>query len=82
MGRRAAPPFGVAPPAPGDPFEMDVLGQGRVRAVVEGVDELVQEGVRGLAWRIRLRLPDGSAAEAIARGNARPAFLDPRHTSA
>ena len=52
---------------------------GRVDAVVEAVDELVQEGVRGLAWRVRLRLPDGSPANGIARGNARLMFLDPRH---
>lgn len=78
--RRAAAPFGVALPSPGDEVEMNALGLGRVRAVVEGVDEVVQEGVRGLAWRIRLRLPDGSVAEAIKRGNARPVFLDPRHT--
>lgn len=52
---------------------------GRVTAVVERVDELVQEGVRGLAWRVRLRLPDGTVAHGIKRGRARLAFLDPRH---
>ncbi len=58
---------------------LEVLGLGRVDAVVEGVDELVQEGVRGLAWRVRLRLPDGTPAHGIKRGNARLMFLDPRH---
>ncbi|HET6691093.1 MAG TPA: hypothetical protein VFG74_09525 [Miltoncostaeaceae bacterium] len=58
---------------------LEVLGAGRVDAVVERVDELVQEGVRGLAWRVELRLPDGSTAHGIVRGNARMAFLDPRH---
>jgi hypothetical protein len=58
---------------------LDVLGLGVVTAVVESVDELVQEGVRGLAWRVVLRLPDGARAHGIQRGNARLAFLDPRH---
>ncbi|HMN98505.1 MAG TPA: hypothetical protein PKD59_03750 [Miltoncostaeaceae bacterium] len=58
---------------------LEVLGAGRVDAVVERVDELVQEGVRGLAWRVQLRLPDGTLAHGIKRGNARMAFLDPRH---
>jgi hypothetical protein len=58
---------------------MVVLGLGSVTAVVERVDELVQEGVRGLAWRVTLRLPDGTTAEGIKRGRARLAFLDPRH---
>jgi hypothetical protein len=69
----------VSPPAPGDVIPLEVLGAGRVDAVVEAVDELVQEGVRGLAWRVRLRLPDGSAAHGIQRGRARLMFLDPRH---
>ena len=56
-----------------------MLGLGVVTAVVETVDELVQEGVRGLAWRVQLRLPDGTMANGITRGNARMAFLDPRH---
>jgi hypothetical protein len=50
-----------------------------VTATVATVDELVQEGVRGLAWRIVLVLPDGSRAHGIERGAARLAFLDPRH---
>lgn len=56
-----------------------MLGLGRVDGVVERVDELVQEGVRGLAWRVELRLPDGTVAHGIKRGRARLAFLDPRH---
>ena len=67
------------PPAVGEVIALEVLGTGRVEAVVEAVDELVQEGVRGLGWRVRLRLPDGSPAHGIARGDARLAFLDPRH---
>lgn len=46
---------------------------------MESVDELVQEGVPGLAWRVVLVLPDGTRAHGIKRGNARLAFLDPRH---
>ena len=63
----------------GERIPLEVLGAGRVDAVVERVDELVQEGVRGLAWRVQLRLPDGTLAHGITRGNARMAFLDPRH---
>ena len=63
----------------GERVALEVLGLGRVDAVVERVEELVQEGVRGLAWRVALRLPDGSAAHGIKRGRARLAFLDPRH---
>lgn len=66
-------------PAVGEGIALEVLGLGRVTAVVERVDELVQEGVRGLAWRVTLRLPDGTTAHGIQRGRARLAFLDPRH---
>ena len=65
--------------AAGDRLPLVVLGMGRVDAVVERVDELVQEGVRGLAWRVELRLPNGGVAYGIKRGHARLAFLDPRH---
>lgn len=65
----------------GDRVPLAVLGMGRVEAVVERVEELVQEGVRGLAWRIDLRLPDGTIAHGIKRGHARLIFLDPRHRS-
>lgn len=79
-----------APHQPGQPAGIDVgdrvplvvLGMGRVDGVVERVDELVQEGVRGLGWRVELRLPDGVAAHGIKRGHARLIFLDPRHQSA
>jgi hypothetical protein len=63
----------------GERVALQVLGMGRVDGVVERVDELVQEGVRGLGWRIGFRLPDGTTAEGIQRGRARIAFLDPRH---
>ena len=69
----------LSAPSPGEQVELDVLGLGAVTAVVETVDELVQEGVRGLGWRVVLLLPDGSRAHGIKRGNARLAFLDPRH---
>jgi hypothetical protein len=62
----------------GERVALEVLGAGRVEAVVERVDELVQEGVRGLAWRVQLRLPDGTTAHGIKRGRARMAFLDTR----
>jgi hypothetical protein len=63
----------------GDEITLEVLGLGRVVGVVEQVDELIQEGVRGLAWRVTLRLPDGTTAQGITRGRARMAFIDPRH---
>ncbi len=70
------------PPQAGELIPLEVLGLGRVDATVESVDELVQEGVRGLAWRIVFALPDGTRAHGIQRGNARIAFLDPRHRAA
>ena len=70
------------PPQAGELIPLEVLGLGRVDAIVESVDELVQEGVRGLAWRIVFALPDGTRAHGIQRGNARIAFLDPRHRAA
>lgn len=66
----------------GDRIPLVVLGAGRVDAVVERIDELVQEGVRGLGWRVELRLPNGVVAHGIKRGHARLAFLDPRHRAA
>ena len=66
----------------GDRVSLVVLGTGRVDAVVERVEELVQEGVRGLGWRVELRLPNGAVAHGIKRGHARLTFLDPRHRSA
>jgi hypothetical protein len=69
----------VKPPPVGASVPLEVLGLGRVDGVVERVDELVQEGVRGLAWRVTVRLPDGTTAQGIQRGRARMAFLDPRH---
>ena len=78
-----------APHQPGQPPGIDVgdrvplvvLGTGRVNAVVARVDELVQEGVRGLGWRVELRLPNGAVAHGIKRGHARLIFLDPRVTA-
>ena len=67
------------PLAVGDEVGLAVLGQGDVTGVVERVDELVQESIRGLAWRVQLRLPDGAIAHGIQRGHARLCFLDPRH---
>lgn len=66
----------------GDRISLIVLGMGQVDAVVERIEELVQEGVRGLGWRIALRLPNGDLAHGIKRGHARLAFLDPRHRAA
>jgi hypothetical protein len=65
--------------APGERIPLVVLGAGPVEGVVERIEELVQEGVRGLAWRIDLRLPDGTLAHGIKRGHSRLIFLDPRH---
>lgn len=66
-------------PAPGDRVALQVLGSGRVEAVVTARDELDWHGLRGLAWKIRLMLPDGSPAEAMQIGDERLTFLDPRH---
>ena len=88
-GRKPVEVLG-APHQPGQPpgirvrdrVPLVVLGTGRVIAVVERVGELVQEGVRGLGWRVELRLLNGAIAHGIKRGHARLIFLDPRHRSA
>ena len=56
------------PPGVGERIPLEVLGLGRVPGIVERVDDLVQEGVRGLAWRVTLRLPDGTTAEGSSAG--------------
>lgn len=73
------PSLPQALPAVGDSVAMDVLGLGRVDARVERIDMVSQEGVRDLAWRVGLRLPDGSPAQGLVRGNSLMCFLDPRH---
>jgi hypothetical protein len=69
--------------AAGDPIRVEVLG----RRVVEGTVESVAEvrpmgGLPGMASRLVVRLPDGARPEAVVFGDARPAFLDPRHRAA
>ena len=68
----------VATPAPGEAVHLDVLGRGRVRAVVTHRAPLDWHGIPGLAWRVRLDLPGGGTAEAIQVGRERLTFLDPR----
>ncbi len=72
--------MGVATtPSEGDTVALEVLGSGRTEATVVLREELDWHGLRGMAWRIRLRLPDGSSAEAIQVGRDRLTFIDPRH---
>ena len=62
---------------------MEVLGDGVVEGRVEEVSEVrPMGGLPGMAWRVAVRLPDGSRAEAMVFGDARPAFLDPRYRAA
>jgi hypothetical protein len=61
---------------------MHVLGRGRVTARVERREPLDWHGLRGLAWRVTVRLPGGAAAEALQVGGSRPTFLDPRYWAA
>jgi hypothetical protein len=68
----------VATPAPGEVLDLDVLGRGRVSAVVTRRAPLDWHGLRGMAWRVSLSLPDGETAEAIQVGRERLTFLDPR----
>ena len=58
-------------------LRLALVGDGPLRAQCDAV--LVHAGVRDLAWRVGLRLPDGSSAEGIVRGRSRMCFLDPRH---
>jgi hypothetical protein len=69
--------------APGEELLLDVLGAGRVRAVIEAVEEVrPMGGLPGLARRLTVRLPDGSRTQAMVFGDAAPAFLDPRYRQA
>jgi hypothetical protein len=73
----------MALPAVGDPIAVDVLGEGIREGRVEEVAEVrPMGGLPGMAWRIAVSLPDGSRAEAMVFGDARPAFLDPRYRAA
>lgn len=64
-------------PAPGETLDLEVLGRGRVAAVVTARDPLDWHGIPGLAWRVTLRLPGGDRAEAIQIGRERLTFPDP-----
>jgi hypothetical protein len=68
----------VATPGPGEVLDLEVLGRGRVRAVVTRRAPLDWHGLRGMAWRVSLTLPDGEIAEAIQVGREPLTFLDPR----
>jgi hypothetical protein len=61
-----------------DTIEVEVLGAGRVTAAVAAVRPLDWHGIPGLAWRLVVRLPDGSAVTAIAHRGGAPRFADPR----
>jgi hypothetical protein len=68
--------------APGEAIAIEVLGRGLVTARVERRDPLEWHGLRGLAWRVTVRLPGGAVAEGIQVGGSRPTFLDPRYRAA
>jgi len=66
-------------PAEGDTVALEVLGSGRTEATVVRREELDWHGLRGMAWKIHLLLPDGSPADAIQVGADRLTFIDPRY---
>jgi hypothetical protein len=68
-----------ASPQIGDTVPLEVLGRGRVDALVVGREEMDWHGIPGLAWRLRLELPGGGSADAMQIGTERLTFLDPRH---
>ena len=73
----------MALPVVGDAFAVDVLGEGVVEGRVEQVAEVrPMGGLPGMVWRVAVRLPDGTLAEAMVSGAAPPAFLDPRYRAA
>jgi hypothetical protein len=50
-------------PRPGDPLPLEVLGAGRVVAVVERVEEVrPMGGLPGMVRRLTARLPDGGTS--------------------
>jgi aryl-alcohol dehydrogenase-like predicted oxidoreductase len=71
-------PAGARRPAEGEDYALWVLGRGRVVATVERRAPLDWHGIHGLAWRVRLRLPDGEAVDGMQVGDGAVTFLDPR----
>jgi hypothetical protein len=55
------------------------VGEGPLPAVLVTREPMSYHGIPGLAWRLRLRLPDGRSVEAIQMGSDRPAIPDPRY---
>ncbi len=68
----------AATPVPGGALDLEVLGRGRVTAVVTRRAPLDWHGIPGLAWRVTVRLPGGDEAQALQIGRERLTFLDPR----
>ncbi len=63
---------------PGEPLDVEVLGAGRQVALVESVEEMSYHGIPGFAWRVRLRLPDGTRVEGLRLRDGHTWFADPR----
>ena len=68
----------AATAGPGEALDLEVLGRGRVTAVVTRRAPLDWHGIPGLAWRVTVRLPGGEEAQALQIGRDRLTFLDPR----
>jgi hypothetical protein len=67
---------------PGESLSLQVLGLGRVTAVIERREPLDWHGIPGLAWKLTVRLPAGERAEGLQLGSGRVTFLDPRYREA
>ena len=65
-------------PRPGEPLSVDVLGAGSRTALVESVEEMSYHGIRGLAWRVRVRLPDDTRVDGLRLSDGHLWFADPR----
>lgn len=61
-----------------DILPLVILGRGRADGRVTARRPLDWHGIAGLAWKLDVRLPDGTTAEAMQMGSSVPIFLDPR----
>ncbi len=62
----------------GQTLPLTMLGVGATEGRVARRRPLDWHGIPGLAWRLDVRLPDGTTAEAMQIGATTPVFLDPR----
>ncbi len=67
-----------AAPQPNELLDVELIGAGRQVALVESVEEMSYHGIPGFAWRVRVRLPDGTRVDGLRLRDGHLWFADPR----